>query len=121
MIARVSARTARPGLYISVDIEADGPIPGLYSMISFGAAVAGRQDGASYTAGAYATPAVGGVRTGRGAPAGPGQCTGTGSGEGAGARWAPKWLKARLSAMATTQPVLMPESRTTSRSFGNAW
>lgn len=45
-----SARPDRPSLYISVDIEADGPIPGPYSMISFGAAVAGRQDGASYTA-----------------------------------------------------------------------
>ncbi|WP_327352384.1 3'-5' exonuclease [Streptomyces sp. NBC_01304] len=39
------ARRIRPSLYISVDIEADGPIPGPYSMISFGAAVAGRQDG----------------------------------------------------------------------------
>ncbi|MDG4861768.1 3'-5' exoribonuclease [Streptomyces sp. T-3] len=38
------ARRIRPSLYISVDIEADGPIPGPYSMISFGAAVAGRQD-----------------------------------------------------------------------------
>ncbi|MGW4686307.1 3'-5' exonuclease [Streptomyces sp. NPDC004244] len=46
----MSARTARPSIYISVDIEADGPIPGPYSMISFGAAVAGRQDGARYTA-----------------------------------------------------------------------
>ncbi|MFD9406963.1 MTH938/NDUFAF3 family protein [Streptomyces sp. NPDC059989] len=46
----MAARTARPSLYISVDIEADGPIPGPYSMISFGAAVAGRQDGGSYTA-----------------------------------------------------------------------
>ncbi|MFG2616042.1 3'-5' exoribonuclease domain-containing protein [Streptomyces sp. NPDC048507] len=48
----MTARTAprpRPSLYISVDIEADGPIPGPYSMISFGAAVAGRQDGAAYT------------------------------------------------------------------------
>lgn len=44
------ARADRPSLYISVDVEADGPIPGPYSMISFGAAVAGRQDGASYTA-----------------------------------------------------------------------
>lgn len=43
-------RPARPSVYISVDIEADGPIPGPYSMISFGAAVAGRQDGAVYTA-----------------------------------------------------------------------
>ncbi|MFF4446355.1 MTH938/NDUFAF3 family protein [Streptomyces sp. NPDC001502] len=46
----MAARDARPSLYISVDIEADGPIPGPYSMISFGASVAGRQDGASYTA-----------------------------------------------------------------------
>ncbi|MFF5706120.1 3'-5' exoribonuclease domain-containing protein [Streptomyces sp. NPDC012794] len=46
----MAARPARPSLYISVDIEADGPIPGPYSMISFGAAVAGRQDGAAYTA-----------------------------------------------------------------------
>ncbi|MFD4144261.1 MULTISPECIES: 3'-5' exoribonuclease domain-containing protein [unclassified Streptomyces] len=44
------ARTIRPSLYISVDIEADGPIPGPYSMISLGAAVAGRQDAAGYTA-----------------------------------------------------------------------
>ncbi|MEU9009061.1 exonuclease domain-containing protein [Streptomyces sp. NPDC048479] len=43
------ARHVKPSLYISVDIEADGPIPGPYSMISFGAAVAGRQDAASYT------------------------------------------------------------------------
>ncbi|WP_327255916.1 3'-5' exonuclease [Streptomyces sp. NBC_01244] len=46
----MTVRSARPSLYISVDVEADGPIPGPYSMISFGAAVAGRQDGASYTA-----------------------------------------------------------------------
>ncbi|GLX22759.1 MULTISPECIES: 3'-5' exonuclease [Streptomyces] len=46
----MAVRPARPSLYISVDIEADGPIPGPYSMISFGAAVAGRQDGAVYTA-----------------------------------------------------------------------
>ncbi|MCX5193565.1 3'-5' exoribonuclease [Streptomyces sp. NBC_00249] len=44
------ARLDRPSLYISVDIEADGPVPGPYSMISFGACVAGRQDGATYTA-----------------------------------------------------------------------
>lgn len=50
MLGRMATRTARPGLYISVDVEADGPIPGPYSMISFGAAVAGRQDGAVYTA-----------------------------------------------------------------------
>lgn len=50
MLGRMAARDARTSLYISVDIEADGPIPGPYSMISFGASVAGRQDGASYTA-----------------------------------------------------------------------
>ncbi|GLW26411.1 hypothetical protein Mame01_64530 [Microbispora amethystogenes] len=31
--------------YISVDIEADGPIPGPYSMVSFGMTVAGRMIG----------------------------------------------------------------------------
>ncbi|GGO92600.1 3'-5' exonuclease [Wenjunlia tyrosinilytica] len=43
-------RGAKPSLYISVDIEADGPIPGPYSMLSFGAAVAGRQDADGYAA-----------------------------------------------------------------------
>jgi len=37
-------RKIKPSLYISVDIEADGPIPGPYSMLSLGAAVAGRHD-----------------------------------------------------------------------------
>ncbi|WP_175409185.1 3'-5' exoribonuclease domain-containing protein [Streptomyces sp. TRM64462] len=44
------ASRPRPSLYISVDIEADGPVPGPYSMLSFGAAVAGRQDGGGYVA-----------------------------------------------------------------------
>ncbi|MEU8779402.1 3'-5' exoribonuclease [Streptomyces sp. NPDC048606] len=44
-----TGRRDRPSLYISVDVEADGPIPGPYSMISFGACVAGRQDGGTYT------------------------------------------------------------------------
>jgi hypothetical protein len=35
----------RADVYISADIEADGPIPGPYSMLSFGLAVAGRFDG----------------------------------------------------------------------------
>ncbi|WP_031074891.1 3'-5' exoribonuclease domain-containing protein [Streptomyces sp. NRRL S-118] len=43
-------RRPRPSLYISVDVEADGPIPGPYSMLSIGAAVAGRQDAGGYTA-----------------------------------------------------------------------
>jgi hypothetical protein len=34
-----------PDLYISADIEADGPIPGPYSMLSFGLAVAATYDG----------------------------------------------------------------------------
>ena len=37
-------------LYISADIEADGPIPGRYSMLAFGLAVAGRFDGRSFEA-----------------------------------------------------------------------
>ncbi|CCK26474.1 exonuclease [Streptomyces davaonensis JCM 4913] len=40
----MAARRIKPSLYISVDIEADGPIPGPYSMLSIGAAVAGVQD-----------------------------------------------------------------------------
>src|SRR6266511_1299318 len=36
---------AQPDVYISADIEADGPIPGPYSMLSFGMAVAARFDG----------------------------------------------------------------------------
>src|SRR5262245_30237445 len=32
----------RSTLYLSVDVEADGPIPGPFSMLSFGAAVCGR-------------------------------------------------------------------------------
>ncbi len=35
-------------VYISADIESDGPIPGRYSMLSFGLAVAGRFDGRTF-------------------------------------------------------------------------
>ena len=35
----------RADLYLSADVEADGPIPGLYSMSSLGLVVAGRYDG----------------------------------------------------------------------------
>jgi hypothetical protein len=45
----MSARRVKPSRYISVDIEADGPIPGPYSMISLGAAVAGVQDAEGFT------------------------------------------------------------------------
>ncbi|MEV7684680.1 exonuclease [Streptomyces bungoensis] len=43
------ARRVRPSRCISVDIEADGPIPGPYSMLSIGAAVAGTQDAHGFT------------------------------------------------------------------------
>jgi hypothetical protein len=36
-------------LYISADIESDGPIPGEFSMLSFGLAVAGSFDGESFS------------------------------------------------------------------------
>lgn len=38
-----------PDLLISVDVEADGPIPGPYSMISIGACVIGSHDGFAFT------------------------------------------------------------------------
>jgi 3'-5' exoribonuclease-like protein len=37
-------------VYFSADVEADGPIPGEYSMLSFGLAVAGRFDGSRFDA-----------------------------------------------------------------------
>lgn len=40
--------TAKPDLYISADVETDGPIPGPYSMLSFGLAVVGSYDGARF-------------------------------------------------------------------------
>jgi hypothetical protein len=43
----------RPDIYISADIEADGPVPGPYSMLAFGLAVAGRFDAKIFNA---ATP-----------------------------------------------------------------
>ncbi|MET7378763.1 3'-5' exoribonuclease [Streptomyces sp. NPDC005526] len=46
----MAVRRTRPSLCISVDIEADGPIPGPYSMLSLGAAVAGTQDAEGFTA-----------------------------------------------------------------------
>ena len=36
---------ARPDLYISADVETDGPVPGPYSLLSFGMAVAATFDG----------------------------------------------------------------------------
>lgn len=37
---------ARPDLYISVDVETDGPVPGPYSLLAFGMYVVGGFDGA---------------------------------------------------------------------------
>src|SRR5947207_2509333 len=42
-------RLMRPDLYISGDIEADGAIPGPYSMLAFGLAVTARFDGKMFT------------------------------------------------------------------------
>ncbi len=33
----VSGRTVGCGLYVSVDVETDGPIPGAFSLLSLGA------------------------------------------------------------------------------------
>ena len=41
--------TRLPELYVATDVEADGPIPGPYSMISLGMAVAGRPELTFYT------------------------------------------------------------------------
>jgi hypothetical protein len=38
-----------PELYVAVDVEADGPIPGPYSMLSLGMAVVGHPDLSFYT------------------------------------------------------------------------
>ncbi len=38
----------RPDLYVSADVETDGPMPGVYSLLSFGFAVVGRYDGESF-------------------------------------------------------------------------
>ncbi|MFJ3892188.1 exonuclease [Streptomyces sp. NPDC090083] len=46
----MATRRVKPSLYVSVDVEADGPIPGPYSMLSFGAAVAGVQDRDGFSA-----------------------------------------------------------------------
>src|SRR5947209_4774787 len=46
---------ASKDVYISADIEADGPIPGRYSMLAFGLAVAGAYDGETFARRAPAT------------------------------------------------------------------
>ncbi len=47
--AILAAVSELPELYVAVDVEADGPIPGPYSMISLGMAVAGREHLRFYT------------------------------------------------------------------------
>jgi DNA polymerase III epsilon subunit-like protein len=42
------AANTPPELYISVDIEASGPVPGLFSMLALGACVVGRPDDSFY-------------------------------------------------------------------------
>jgi hypothetical protein len=42
------SRRARADVYVSADVEADGPIPGPYSMLSFGLSVAARFDGHTF-------------------------------------------------------------------------
>ncbi|MEW2078016.1 3'-5' exoribonuclease [Streptomyces sp. NPDC013433] len=46
----MAPRRLKPSLYVSVDVEADGPIPGPYSMLSLGASVAGVQDADGFRA-----------------------------------------------------------------------
>ncbi|MGQ4382602.1 exonuclease [Streptomyces sp. SAS_270] len=41
---------AKAEFYVSADVEADGPVPGPYSMSSFGLAVAGVRDGVTFQA-----------------------------------------------------------------------
>lgn len=43
------SRSTLPELYVAVDIEADGPVPGPYSMIALGMAVVGRPELTFYT------------------------------------------------------------------------
>ncbi len=40
----------RPDLYVSADVETDGPIPGEFSMLSFALCLAGRFDGSEFEA-----------------------------------------------------------------------
>jgi DNA polymerase III epsilon subunit-like protein len=44
-----SSNASLPELYVATDVEADGPIPGPYSMLSLGMAVVGRPDLSFYT------------------------------------------------------------------------
>lgn len=41
----MSSSQIRPDLYISADVETDGPVPGPYSLLSFGLSAVGKYDG----------------------------------------------------------------------------
>jgi len=45
MLEPMTGASTRPDLYISADVETDGPIPGTFSLLSFGLAAVGRYDG----------------------------------------------------------------------------
>ena len=44
----MTGRAPRADLFISVDVETDGPIPGPYSLLAVGLCVAGRYDGTTF-------------------------------------------------------------------------
>jgi hypothetical protein len=46
--ALMSTYENRPDLYISADVETDGPIPGSFSLLSFGLTAIGRYDGVRF-------------------------------------------------------------------------
>lgn len=143
----MAARRIRPSLWISVDIEADGPVPGPYSMLGLGAAVADVQDADGFTAAdpekqtsyrelhpiseefvpeapPHVPPSsrphgVVGARVAVPVSSSPASI-------GWVTSWAsrppsPRWLKTRFSSTAATQPVEMPESRTILAVSGKAW
>jgi DNA polymerase III epsilon subunit-like protein len=45
IICAMSSTSIRPDLFISADVETDGPVPGPFSMLSFGMSVVGAYDG----------------------------------------------------------------------------
>jgi hypothetical protein len=44
----MNGHPTRPDLYISADVETDGPVPGPYSLLSFGLSAVGRYDGRTF-------------------------------------------------------------------------
>lgn len=44
----MTSRQIRPDLYISADVETDGPVPGPYSLLSFGLSAVGKYDGTNF-------------------------------------------------------------------------